>query len=74
MGPFPTHTVRFPSSSTGVGTAVLVSPSAFKEMKLSEFSDLEDSEMAPWNRNAYSFINRNYHRLQKIPRISSLSF
>jgi len=36
--------------------AVLISPSAFKEMKLSEFPESEDSEMAPWNRNAYSVI------------------
>jgi hypothetical protein len=36
--------------------AVLVTPSAFKEMKLSEFSEFDDSEMAPWNRNAYSLI------------------
>ena len=38
--------------------AVLITPSAFKEMKLSEISEFEDSEMAPWNRNAYS----NYQR------------
>ena len=37
--------------------AVLVTPSAFKEMKLSEFSEFEDSEMAPWKRNAYSPTN-----------------
>jgi len=36
--------------------SVLITPSAFKEMKLSEFSGLEDSEMAPWNRNAFSVI------------------
>ncbi len=36
--------------------AVLVTPSAFKEMKLPEFSEFEDSEMAPWKRNAYSVI------------------
>ena len=36
--------------------AVLITPSAFKEMKLSEFSEFEDSEMAPWKRNAYSVI------------------
>jgi len=36
--------------------AVLITPSAFKEMKLPEFSEFEDSEMAPWNRNAYSLI------------------
>jgi hypothetical protein len=36
--------------------AVLVTPSAFKAMKLSEFSEFEDSEMAPWKRNAYSLI------------------
>jgi len=39
--------------------AVLVTPSAFKEMKLSEFSEFEDSEMAPWKRNAYSVIISN---------------
>ena len=39
--------------------AVLVTPSAFKEMKLSEFSEFDDSEMAPWNRNAYSLILSN---------------
>jgi hypothetical protein len=37
--------------------AVLITPSAFKEMKLPEFSEFEDSEMAPWKRNAYS-VNR----------------
>ncbi|UCE55706.1 MAG: hypothetical protein JSV31_09725 [Desulfobacterales bacterium] len=36
--------------------AVLVTPSAFKEMKLPEFSEFEDSEIAPWKRNAYSLI------------------
>jgi hypothetical protein len=36
--------------------AVLVTPSAFKKMKLPEFSKFEDSEMAPWKRNAYSLI------------------
>ncbi len=36
--------------------AVLVTPSAFKEMKLPEFSEFENSEMAPWKRNAYSLI------------------
>jgi hypothetical protein len=39
--------------------AVLITPSAFKEMKLPEFSEFEDSEMAPWNRNAYSVIISN---------------
>ena len=39
--------------------AVLITPSAFKEMKLSEFSEFEDSEMAPWKRNAYSVIISN---------------
>jgi hypothetical protein len=36
--------------------AVLVTPSAFKEMKLSESSEFENSEMAPWKRNSYSLI------------------
>ena len=36
--------------------AVLITPSAFKEMKLPGSPDFEDSEMAPWNRNAYSVI------------------
>ena len=36
--------------------AVLITPSAFKEMKLPGFPDFEDSEIAPWNRNAYSVI------------------
>jgi hypothetical protein len=36
--------------------AVLVTPSAFKNMKLPEFSEFEESEMAPWKRNAYSII------------------
>ncbi|MHC4457626.1 MAG: hypothetical protein ACYS0I_11140 [Planctomycetota bacterium] len=36
--------------------AVLITPRAFKEMKLPEFSGFEDSEMAPWKRNAYSVI------------------
>ena len=39
--------------------AVLITPSAFKQMKLSEFSEFEDSEMAPWKRNAYSVIISN---------------
>ena len=36
--------------------AVLITPSAFKEMKIPGFPDFEDSELAPWNRNAYSVI------------------
>jgi len=36
--------------------AVLITPSAFKEMRLPEFSEFEDSELAPWKRNAYSVI------------------
>jgi hypothetical protein len=36
--------------------AVLVTPSAFKEMKIPGSQDFEDSELAPWNRNAYSLI------------------
>jgi hypothetical protein len=36
--------------------AVLVSPSAFKDMKLPGLSEFEDSEMAAWKRNAYSLI------------------
>jgi hypothetical protein len=36
--------------------AVLITPNAFKEMKLPEFSEFEGSELAPWNRNAYSVI------------------
>ncbi len=36
--------------------AVLVTPSAFKDMKLPGLSEFEDSEMAPWKRNAYSLI------------------
>jgi hypothetical protein len=36
--------------------AVLVTPSAFKDMKFPGHSEFEDSEMAPWNRNAYSVI------------------
>ena len=36
--------------------AVLVTPSAFKDMQLPELSEFEDSEMAPWKRNAYSLI------------------
>jgi len=36
--------------------AVLVTPSAFKELRIHGFPDFEDSEMAPWNRNAYSVI------------------
>jgi len=39
--------------------AVLVTPSAFKEMKIPGFPDFEDSELAPWNRNAYSVIISN---------------
>ena len=36
--------------------AVLVTPSAFKDMKFPMLSEFEDSEMAPWKRNAYSLI------------------
>ena len=36
--------------------AVLITPSAFKEMKLPELSEFEDNELAPWKRNAYSVI------------------
>jgi hypothetical protein len=36
--------------------AVLVTPSAFKDMNLTGLSEFEDSEMAPWKRNAYSLI------------------
>jgi hypothetical protein len=36
--------------------AVLVTPSAFKDMKFPGLSEFEDSEMAPWKRNAYSLI------------------
>ena len=39
--------------------AVLVTPSAFKEMKLFESSEFDDTELAPWNRNAYSVIISN---------------
>ena len=40
--------------------AVLITPSAFKEMKLPEFSEIEDSEIAPWSRNAFSVIISNF--------------
>jgi hypothetical protein len=36
--------------------AVLITPSAFKDMKFPMLSEFEDSEMAPWKRNAYSVI------------------
>jgi hypothetical protein len=36
--------------------AVLVTPSAYKEMKIPGSQDFENSELAPWNRNAYSLI------------------
>jgi len=36
--------------------AVLVTPSAFKDMKFPGLSEFEDSQMAPWKRNAYSLI------------------
>lgn len=36
--------------------AVLVPPSAFKEMRLFETSEFDDNELARWNRNAYSLI------------------
>jgi hypothetical protein len=36
--------------------AVLITPSAFKEMKLPEFSEFEDNPIAPGTRNAYSVI------------------
>jgi hypothetical protein len=41
--------------------AVLVTPSAFKDMKLPGSSEFEDSEMAPWKRNAYSLIISHLH-------------
>ncbi len=36
--------------------AVLVTPSAFKEMKLFETSEFGENDLARWNRNAYSLI------------------
>jgi hypothetical protein len=36
--------------------AVLITPSAFKEMKIPGFPDFDDNELAPWNRKAYSVI------------------
>jgi hypothetical protein len=36
--------------------AVLITPSAFKEMKFPMQPEFEDSELAPWNRNAFSVI------------------
>ena len=39
--------------------AVLITPSAFKEMKIPGFPDFEDCELAPYNRNAYSVIISN---------------
>jgi hypothetical protein len=36
--------------------AVLITPSAFKELKIPDFPDFDDSELAPWNINAYSVI------------------
>jgi len=36
--------------------AVLITPSAFKDMKFPMLSEFEESEMAPWKRNAYSVI------------------
>ena len=36
--------------------AVLVTPSAFKDMKFPMLSGFEDSEMVPWKRNAYQLI------------------
>jgi len=39
--------------------AVLITPSAFKEMKMPGFPDFGDSALAPWNRNAYSVIISN---------------
>ena len=36
--------------------AVLITPSAFKEMQMPEFSEFEDNELAPWKRTAYSLI------------------
>jgi hypothetical protein len=35
---------------------VLITPSAFKELKIPDFPDFDDSELAPWNINAYSVI------------------
>ena len=39
--------------------AVLVTPGAFKKMGLFDTSEFEDSELARWNRNAYSLILSN---------------
>ena len=39
--------------------AVLITPSAFKDMKFPGLSEFADSEMAPWKRNAYSVIISN---------------
>jgi hypothetical protein len=36
--------------------AVLVTPSAFKDMKFPMLSEFEDSKIVPWKRNAYSVI------------------
>jgi hypothetical protein len=36
--------------------AVLVTPSAFKDMPLPKASEIEQSGMAPWQRNSYSVI------------------
>jgi hypothetical protein len=36
--------------------AMLVTPSAFKDMQLPALREFENSEMAPWKRNAYSLI------------------
>jgi len=35
---------------------VLITPSAFKKIKITAFPDFVDSESVPWNRNAYSAI------------------
>ena len=39
--------------------AVLVTPGAFKEMRLFETLELDENELARWNRNAYSLILSN---------------
>jgi len=52
--------------------AVLITPSAFKEMKIPGSQNFEDSELAPWNRNAYSVIISDLQDHNVILQASSL--
>jgi len=56
--------------------AVLITPSAFKDMKFPMKSEFEESEMVPWKRNAYSVILNNVrdHKLILQASLPGLEF